>query len=194
MNPSPSTLCPTPSAARAGVPNRDVNRVSHMYTPESSTPASDSGAPTRSMVGTVAQSGASKRINPRRSAMPMPIGNPPPRTITDAVAAPSTPSRGNGPTPAMSTGPRQPDPDVEPGRGHRRERRRPDEPPHPDAVDQVEAEMARHHRHRGRGEAQDDGPERTDGEGAGRAREGGHGDGAAAGTSVRKRWNTELPG
>ncbi len=33
-----------------------------------------------------------------------PIKKPPPRTITDAVAAPSTPRRGNGPTPAMSSG------------------------------------------------------------------------------------------
>src|SRR5713101_1277163 len=30
MKPIPSTLCPTPSAASAGVPKRDVNRVSHM--------------------------------------------------------------------------------------------------------------------------------------------------------------------
>ena len=37
----------------------------------------------------------------------MPMRNPPPRTITDAVAAPATPSRGNGPTPAMSSGSRQ---------------------------------------------------------------------------------------
>src|SRR3989440_4074763 len=35
MKPSPSTLCPTPSAASAAVPKRDVYRVSHMYTTES---------------------------------------------------------------------------------------------------------------------------------------------------------------
>ena len=33
-----------------------------------------------------------------------PSRNPPPRTITDASAAPSTPSRGNGPTPTISSG------------------------------------------------------------------------------------------
>ena len=103
-NPIPSTLCPTPSAASAAVPKRAVYRVSHMYTTESSTPASESGAPTRSSVGTARQSGASSRMSPRLSAMPTPIRNPPPRTITEATAAPSTPSLGNGPTPAMSSG------------------------------------------------------------------------------------------
>src|SRR5205809_1017440 len=225
MKPSPSTLCPTPSAARAGVPNRDVNRVSHMYTPESSTPASDSGAPTRSMAGTASQAGAANRISPRRSAIPMPIRNPPPRTITEDEAdrAHDRPRGeriqhgGAGRTcrrvgESLAVAPRgdrdqphlhhlaqgQQNPDVEPGRGHRRERRRADQPPHPDAVDQVEAEMARHHRHRGRGEAQDDGSERPDGERAGGTREGGHGaaagGGGGGGTSLRNRWNTALPG
>src|SRR5207244_11128846 len=83
-------------------------------------------------------------------------------------------------------------------RGNGGERRGADEPTHPDAVDQVEAEMARHHRHRGRGEAQDDGSERPDGERAGGTREGGHGaaagGGGGGGTSLRNRWNTGLPG
>ena len=69
-----------------------------------STPASDSGAPTRAMVGTARQSGAPSRISPRRRAITAPIRKPPPRTITDAVAAPATPSWGNGPHPAMSSG------------------------------------------------------------------------------------------
>ena len=78
------------------------------------------------------------------------------------------------------------DPDVEAGGGHRRERRRPDQPSHPDAVDEIEAEVARHHRHGGCGEPEDHRPQRPDGE---RAR--GHG---AAGTSARKRWKTGLRG
>src|SRR5207245_1442003 len=65
---------------------------------------SESGAPTRKIVGRARQSGASRRMRPRRSAMPTPIRKPPPRTITEARAAPSTPSRGNGPTPAISSG------------------------------------------------------------------------------------------
>src|SRR5881409_2145416 len=71
---------------------------------DKSTPAKDSGAPMRMIVGSARQSGAATRTSPRRSAMTNPSRNPPPRTITDASAAPSTPSRGNGPTPAMSNG------------------------------------------------------------------------------------------
>ncbi len=113
MKPSPSTLWPTPSAASAAVPKRDVYRVSHMYTTESRTPASESGAPTRNTVGRARQSGASRRIRPRRQAMPIPMRNPPPRTITEARAAPSTPSFGNGPTPLMSSGSRPTDSTTE---------------------------------------------------------------------------------
>src|SRR5438309_117402 len=71
---------------------------------DSRTPASDNGAPMRIIVGSVRQSGAPIRTSPRRSAMTRPSKKPPPRTITDARAAPSTPSRGNGPTPAISSG------------------------------------------------------------------------------------------
>ena len=82
--------------------------------PESSTPASDSGAPMRTMVGKARQSGVLMRINPRRRAITTPSRNPPPRTITDANAAPSTPSRGKGPTPAMSSGSRPIDTSTDP--------------------------------------------------------------------------------
>src|SRR5204862_1699534 len=67
-------------------------------------PDNYNGAPMRMIVGIARQSGAATRTRPRRSAMTNPSRNPPPRTITDASAAPSTPSRGNGPTPAMSSG------------------------------------------------------------------------------------------
>src|SRR5256885_12467356 len=63
---------------------------------ESSTPASESGAPTRKIVGTAPQSGAASRISPRRSAITIPMRQPPPRTSTDAVAAPATPNPGEG--------------------------------------------------------------------------------------------------
>ena len=106
MKPTPSTLWPTPSAASAAVPKREVYRVSHMYTIDSSTPASESGAPMRSTVGTARQSGVSSRSSPRRKAITIPMRNPPPRTMTEASAAPSTPSLGNGPVPLMSSGSR----------------------------------------------------------------------------------------
>ena len=60
--------------------------------------------PIRMIVGTARQSGALIRSSPRRTAMMPPIRKPPPRTMTDASAAPSTPSRGNGPIPAISSG------------------------------------------------------------------------------------------
>src|SRR5258708_7564742 len=66
---------------------------------ESSTPASDNGAPMRTIVGKVRQSGARTRSRPRRSAITRPNRKPPPRTMTDASAAPATPRRGNGPRP-----------------------------------------------------------------------------------------------
>ena len=53
------------------------------------------------------------------------------------------------------------DPDVEPRGGHGRQGDWPDEAAHPDAVDQIEGEVARHHRDGGRGEPQDDGPQRA---------------------------------
>src|ERR1041385_146974 len=81
---------------------------------ESSTPASESGAPTRAIVGKARQSGAVKRSSPRRSAIARPSKNPPPRTITEASAAPSTPSRGNGPTPAIRSGSRTIDTATDP--------------------------------------------------------------------------------
>src|SRR2546422_2485419 len=71
---------------------------------ESSTPASDNGAPIRMIVGSERQSGAPMRNSPRRNAMTRPSRNPPPRTMTEASAAPSTPSRGNGPSPMISSG------------------------------------------------------------------------------------------
>src|SRR5712664_314302 len=56
------------------------------------------------IVGSERQSGAPMRNSPRRNAMTRPSRNPPPRTMTEASAAPSTPSRGNGPRPMISSG------------------------------------------------------------------------------------------
>src|SRR5207244_13100073 len=91
---------------------------------ESSTPASESGAPTRKIVGTAPQSGAASRISPRRSAITIPMRQPPPRTSTDAVAAPATPNRGKGPRPEMSSGSSPIDSSTEAVRIRRSEERR----------------------------------------------------------------------
>src|SRR2546422_500296 len=178
------------------------------------------------MVGTACQSGAPRRIRPRRSAMRIPIRKPPPRTITDASAAPSTPSRANGPTPRISSGSRatlgaggappaggagadredptsphpgerQKDQAEKPRRRHRGEPSGTDQPAHPQAIDDVEGEVTRHHRHGGGGEAQNHGPQRPDGERALGTCSGRHGAwrvGGGSGTSVRKRQNTGLSG
>src|SRR5438105_3254335 len=185
MKPSPSTLCPTPSAASAAVPKRDVYRVSHMYTTESRTPASESGAPTRNTVGRARQSGASSRIRPRRQAMPIPMRNPPPRTITEARAA----GRDGDQRHFHHRPERQRHPHVEPGGRHGGERGGPDQAADPDGIDEVEAEVARHHRDRRRRQLQDDGPKRPDGERAGRAGRADHGAGSyrGAGPGVNER-------
>src|SRR5438093_628405 len=136
---------------------------------ESRTPDNESGAPTRMMVGRLRQSGAGIRSKPRRSAIPRPSRNPPPRTMTDASAAPSTPSGGNGPTPVISRGSSTIETQTEPASIPKGERRRADQPPDPDAVDQIEREMARHHRDGGRGEAQHGAPQWPDRQQAGSA-------------------------
>ena len=115
-------------------------------------------------------------------------------------AALSLPARGDRNQPHLHhLAQRQQHPDVESRGRDGRERRRADEPPYPDGVDQVEAEMAGHHRHGGGGELQDDGAQRPDGERSGHADGAGHGatnyrsaapgvnDGARGAPLVRRR-------
>src|SRR5437867_4073023 len=138
------------------------------------------------IVGRARQSGALMRSKPRRNAMTSPSRKPPPRTMTEARAAPSTPSRGNGPRPMISRGSSRIDTPTEPASIRKGVRvspaarnvasiaknpntsgapgsqgGRPDEAAHPDAVDQIEGEVARHHRDGGRREPQDDRPQRA---------------------------------
>src|SRR2546429_7477955 len=76
---------------RGGAEGGGIPGEPHVYHREQDTGERERGADAEKR-GTARQSGTSSRIRRRRQAMPIPMRNPPPRTMTEVRAAPWTPS------------------------------------------------------------------------------------------------------
>src|SRR5438093_7017837 len=166
MKPIPSTLCPTPSAGRAEG-RLDREKAEHeRATQEPGVQIGVSQARHRRRHGHEAEQvvgeGEADQAHSRARGEGIQHGRA--SGAGGRVGAPlAVASRRHRDQPDLHhLAERQQYPDVEARRRHRRERRRADQSAHPDRIDEVEREMARHHGHGGEGEPQDHWSQRPD--------------------------------